>query len=222
MQKRHYHSHHLHQRNLWSQIKNIIMSWWSYHPQPTMLMRWLMKLINHLIIIEMSSRVRRYRSPGGQWRHRSADHTQLTWSVWATDGRTRDKMSHRWIVEDTPPPSGVSLTWSVSFVSGAGGPSAVVAGRWGRGDRGSPLLAHGRIHSWNTEAQIYKSTYKTLPLALNTSASRLSFFSKCVFVCFFSIFIQVFITVEGTDTYQSWQKLSFVSFCVCKYSDRRR
>lgn len=92
-------------------------------------------------------------------------------------------MSHRCVVEDTPP-SGVSLTWSVTFVSGAGGPSAVVAGRWGRGDRGSPLLARGRIHSWNTEAQIYKSTYKTLSLVEHICQSSF-FFSKCVLACFF-------------------------------------
>lgn len=117
-----------------------------------------------------------------------------------------------------PPPPGVSLTWSVTFVSGAGGPSAVVAGRWGRGDRGSPLLARGRIHSWNTGAQIYKSTYKTVSLVLNTFVSHLSSFLNV----FFKILIRLFIIVEGTDAYRSWQKRSFVSFYVYKYSGRRR
>lgn len=134
----------------------------------------------------LCQRVRHYRSAGGPWRRLSVDHSS-TWSSPAQCERQaagRETKCPTGVSSRTRPPPQVPLTWSVTLVSGAGGPSAVVAGRWGRGDRGSPLLAHGRIHSWNTEALIYKSTFKSFVflsfckslVVLNTFASCLSSF----------------------------------------------
>lgn len=164
-----------------------MVSCWSYHPQPDMLMRWLMELINTEMSSCVSASVSDIIAPLVVRDVASVlitvPHEAHLLSV--SDRRQDERLNVPQVYRrgHAPPPQ-VPLTWSVTLVSGAGGPSAVVAGRWGRGDRGSPLLAHGRIHSWNTEAPIYKSTFKSFVflsfckslVVLNTFASCLSSF----------------------------------------------